>query len=89
MRQTSLSLILRNCQTPPQPSLVAQAVKNLPVMWEACVQSLGWEDPLEKGATTHSNILDLETSMDRGAWWAIVHGVAESDGTEQFSLSIK
>ena len=30
-------------------SLVAQLVKNLPVMWETWVQSLGWEDPLEKG----------------------------------------
>ena len=30
---------------------------NLPTMWETQVQSLGWEDPLEKGMTTHSNIL--------------------------------
>ena len=35
-------------------SLVAQMVKNLPVMWETWVQSLGWEDPLEKGKATHS-----------------------------------
>ena len=32
-------------------SLVAQMVKNLPAMWETWVQSLGWEDPLEKGMT--------------------------------------
>ena len=38
-------------------SLVAQRVKNLPVMWETWVQSLGWEDPLEKGKTTHSSTL--------------------------------
>ena len=38
-------------------SLVAQLVKNPPVMWETWVQSLGWEDPLEKGKTTHSSIL--------------------------------
>ena len=38
-------------------SLVAQMVKNLPAMWETWVQSLGWEDPLEKGKATHSNIL--------------------------------
>ena len=38
-------------------SLMAQMVKNLPVMWETWVQSLGWEDPLEKGKTTHSGIL--------------------------------
>ena len=38
-------------------SLVAQIVKNLPPMWETWVQSLGWEDLLEKGRATHSNIL--------------------------------
>ena len=35
-------------------SLVAQLVKNLPAVWEAWVQYLGWEDPLEKGTATHS-----------------------------------
>ena len=39
-------------------SLVAQLVKNLLAMWETWVQSLGWEDPLEKGKATHSSILD-------------------------------
>ena len=38
-------------------SLVAQLVKNLPAVWETWVRSLGWEDPLEKGKTTHSSIL--------------------------------
>ena len=38
-------------------SLVAQWVKNLPVMQETWVQSLGWEGPLEKGKTTYSSIL--------------------------------
>ena len=37
--------------------LVAQRVKNPPAMWETWVQSLGWEDPLEKEKATHSNIL--------------------------------
>ena len=37
-------------------SLVAQLVKNSPAMWETWVQSLGWEDPLEKGKATHSSI---------------------------------
>ena len=53
-------------------SLVAQLVKNPPAMWEIWVQSLGWEDLLEKGKTTHSSIL---------AWripWTTVHGVAKS-----------
>ena len=36
---------------------VAQMVKNLPAMQEVRAQSLGWEDPLEKGMATHSTIL--------------------------------
>ena len=38
-------------------SLVAQVVKNPPAMQEIWVQSLGWEDPLEKKKVTHSSIL--------------------------------
>ena len=38
-------------------SLVAQLVKNPPAMWETWVQSLGWEDPLEKGKAIQSSIL--------------------------------
>ena len=38
-------------------SLVAQLVKNPPVMQENWVRSLGWEDSLEKGKATHSSIL--------------------------------
>ena len=37
-------------------SLLAQLVKNLPAM-QTWVQSMGWEDPLEKGKTTHSSTL--------------------------------
>ena len=36
---------------------MAQLVKNLPAVQETWVPSLGWEDPLEKGKTTHSSIL--------------------------------
>ena len=53
-------------------SLVAQLVKYPPAMRETWVQSLGWEDPLEKGKGTHSSIL---------AWkipWTVVHGVTKS-----------
>ena len=53
-------------------------VKNLPAMWETSVQSLGLEDPLEKGMATNSNILAWRIPMDRGAWWATVHGVSKS-----------
>ena len=55
---------------------MAQLVKNPPAMWETWVQSLGWEDPLEG----HGNPFQyscLENPMDRGAWWATVHGVAK------------
>ena len=38
-------------------SLVAQMVKNLPAMRETWLQTLGWEDPLEKKMATHANIL--------------------------------
>jgi len=38
-------------------SLVAQMVKSLPAMQETWVQSLGWEDPLEKEKATHSSVL--------------------------------
>ena len=48
-------------------------VKNLTAMWETWVQSLGWEDPLEKEMASC-----LENPMDRGAWRATVHGVAKS-----------
>ena len=58
--------------------LVAQMVKNMPAMWETWVQSLGWEDPLEEGMATYSSILAWRMPMDRGTWWATVHGVAES-----------
>ena len=59
-------------------SLVAQMVKNLPTLQETWVRSLGQEDSLEKGMATHSSILFLQNSMDRGAWWATVHGVTKS-----------
>ena len=52
-------------------------VKNLTANARDSVQSLGWEDPLEEGMTTHSFILEWRIPMDRGAWRATVHGVAE------------
>ena len=39
---------------------MVQITKNLPAMWETQVQSLGWEDPLEKGMATQSSILAWE-----------------------------
>ena len=62
----------------PVGFLVAQMVKNLPAAQETWVQSLGWEDPLEKGMATHSSILGWEYPVGRGAWRATVHAVAKS-----------
>ena len=42
------------------------------------VQSLGWEDPLEKGMAIHSSIFAWKISIDRGLWQAMVHGVVKS-----------
>ena len=61
---------------------MAQAVKNLPVVWETQVRSLSQEDPLVKGMGTDSSIPAWRIPMDRGAWRATVHGVAESDATK-------
>ena len=58
-------------------SLVAQLVKNPPAMQETWIQSLGWEDPLEKGKATHSSILA----------WRSPWSHKESDTTEQLSFS--
>ena len=57
-------------------SLVAQLIKNLPAIREIWVQSLGWEEPLEKGKAIHSRILA----------WRIPWGHKESDMTEQHAL---
>ena len=56
---------------------MAQLVKNLLAMWETWVQSLGWEDPLEKEMATHSSTL---------AWkipWMEEHGRLQSMGSQR------
>ena len=58
-------------------SLVAQLVKNPPAMWETWVQSLGWEDPLEKGTATHSSILAWRIS------WIEEPGGLQSMGSQR------
>ena len=55
---------------------MVQMVKHLPRMQETWVQSLGWEDLLEKEMATHSSILAWKILVDRGAWQATVRGVA-------------
>ena len=54
---------------------MAQTVKNSPATQETWVQSLGREDPLEKGIAPHSSILAWRIPMDRGAWWATSMGL--------------
>ena len=56
---------------------MAQIVKHLPAMWETSIQSLGWEDPLEKELATHSSIV---------AWgipWTEEPGRLQSMGSER------
>ena len=59
-------------------SLVAQSVKNPLATRETWVQSLGWEDPLEKGIATRSSILAWRIPMEREAWGAHPSGVTKS-----------
>ena len=49
-----------------------QKTQESPGVW-----SLGQEDPLEEGMATHSSILALENPVDRGAWQATVHSIAQ------------
>ena len=66
----------------PGASLVARMVKNQPAMQETQIQSLGQEDPLEKGRAAQSSMYScLENPMDRGAWRATVHRVMQSRQT--------
>ena len=67
---------------------MAQTVKNLPVMQETWVQSLGWEDPLEEGMATHSSILVWRIPMNKeepGRLQSMGHN--ESDTTERLSIA--
>ena len=70
-----------SAETTNWASLVAQLVKNLPAMQDTQIQSLGWDDPLEKGKATHSSIL---------AWPGEFYGLyspwgrKESDTTDNF-----
>ena len=60
---------------------MAQLVRDPPEMQGTWVQSLGWEDPLEKEMATHSSIL---------AWRILyIHGVTELDTTERLSSTHK
>ena len=68
-------LSINSVCTCSQASQVVQMVRNPPAIQEMRVRSLGWEDPLEERVDNLFQYSYLETSMDRGAWWATVHGV--------------
>ena len=60
-------------------SLGAQLIQNpSAILWKTWARSLGWEDPLEEDMASYSSILAWRIPIDRGAWWAIVHGEAKS-----------
>ena len=57
---------------------VANLVKNLLAIQETRIQSLGWDDPLEKGMVTHSSIFAWRIPREKEVWWATVHRVSNS-----------
>ena len=63
-------------------TLVTQMVKNLPAMQETQVQSLGWEDPLEKRMATHFSILAWKIPWTEEPGRLRFMGIAELDMTE-------
>ena len=69
-------------------SLVAQTVKNLPAKQETWVQSLGWEDALEKGMATHSSIRAWRIPWTEEPGRLQSMGLKKSHMTEQLSLSV-
>ena len=68
---------------------IGLAIKNLPAKQEMSVQSLGWEDTLENGMATHSNILAWKNPWtEEPGELQSVHGVAEFDNTEGLTFSL-
>ena len=61
---------------------MAQTVKNLPAMQETWIRSLSWEDPLEKGMTTHSVFLPGESHGQRSLAGYSLWDCKELDTTE-------
>ena len=68
---------------------MAQMVKNLPAIEEIQVQSLGQEDPLEKGMATHSSILAWRIPRTEEPGRLQSMGLKESDMTEWLTLSLR
>ena len=85
-REARVQFPAHAARVPFRASLVAQTVKNPPAMQETRDQSLGREDDLEKRMATHFSIPAWRIPMDRGAWRATVHGVAESGTSKRLTL---
>ena len=68
-----------------EASLVTQLVKNLPAMWGTQVQSLGWEDPLQKGMATHYIFLPGESHRQMSLVGYSPWVPKELDTTEQIN----
>ena len=66
---------------------MAQLVKNPPAIQETQVQSLGWEDPLEKGMATHSSVLAWRIPWAEEPGGLQSMGCKESDATERLKHS--
>ena len=67
---------------------MAQTLNNLPAMQETRVQSLGWEDSMEKGMATHSSILAWRIPQTEAPGRQQSMGGKELDMTEQLTLSL-
>ena len=79
----------------PTPLFLGFPVKNMPAVWETWIQSLGWEDPLEKGKATHSSnhthFVSLGKFISRYLilFIAMVNGIDSLISLSDFSVSIK
>ena len=80
---THVPLSKRNTHTHTQASLMVEMVKNLPAMWVTWVQSLSWENPLEKGMVTHCNIIHGILHGQRSLVGYSPWGCKELNRTEQ------
>ena len=79
-QKSKVGIYLNKSMLSKGASLVVQRVKRLPAMQETWVWSPGLEDGEGNGNPLQYSC--LETSMDRGAWWATVHGIKDSHLTE-------
>ena len=68
-------------------NVLIQTVRSRPSMQETRIQSLGWEEPLEKGMVTHSSILAWRISRTEEPGGLESLGLQESDTTERLTLS--